>query len=115
MVRKAEGGKVAVDVSNLLFSLPYFVADGDGEVVVIVDGGSGGGGNANTKCPHCGLTISVVGLGPTHYPEAERQGVVNPFLGVIIFALAVSRLSLQQAVRSVVLCCGHVNQLEVEE
>ena len=117
VVRKAESGEIVVDVLDLFFSLAYFVAGGDGEIVVIavVDGGGSGGGDADAKRPYCGLTISMVGLSPTHHPEAERQGVINPLLRVVVFALVVSRLSPQQAVGSMVLGSGHVNKVEVEE
>jgi len=96
VVGKAESGEIVADVLNLFFSLAYFVADGDGEIVVIavVDGGGSGGGDADTKRLYCGLTISMVGLSPTHHPEAKRQGIVNPLLGVIVFALVVSGLLL---------------------
>jgi len=117
VVGVVESGEVVADVFNLLFGLAYFVARRNGKVIVVafVDGGGSGGGDANAKGPHCRLMISVVGLGPTHHPKAERQGVVNPLLGVVIFALVISRLSPQQAVRSVVLGSGHVNEVEVEE
>ena len=73
VVGKAEGGEVVADVFDLVFGLAYFVAGGNGKVVVIVfvDGGDSGGGDADAKRPHCGLTISMVGLGPTHHPKAE--------------------------------------------
>ena len=111
VVGKAESGEIVADVLDLFFGLAYFVAGGDGEIVVVavVDGGGSGGGDADAKRPYCGLTISVVGLSPTHHPEAKRQGVVDPLLGVIVFALIVSGLLLRQAVGSVVLGSGHVN------
>ena len=117
VVGKVESGKIVADVLDLFFGLAYFVAGGDGEIVVIavVDGGGSGGGDADTKHPYCGLTISVVGLSPTHHPEAEQQGVIDPLLRVVIFALVVSGLLLRQAIGSVVLGSGHVNKVEVEE
>jgi len=106
-----------VDVLDLFFGLVYFVAGGDGEIVVvaIVNGGSSGGGDADAKGPHCRLMISMVGLGPTHHPKAKRQGIVNPLLRVVIFALVISGLSPQQAIGPVVLGSRHVNEIEVEE
>ena len=94
VVGKAESGEIVADVLDLFFGLAYFVTGGDGEIVVIavVDGGGSGGGDADAKRPYCGLTISMVGLSPTHHPEAKRQGVVDPLLGVVVFALVVSRL-----------------------
>jgi len=117
VVGVAESGQVVAYVFDLLFGLAYFVAGGNGEVIVvaIVNGGSSGGGDADAKGPHCRLTISVVGLGPTHHPKAERQGIVDPLLRVIVFALVISRLLPRQAIGSMVLGSGHVNKIEVEE
>jgi len=117
VVGKAESGEIVADVLDLFFGLAYFVTGGDGEIVVVavVDGGGSGGGDADAKRPYCRLTISVVGLSPTHHPEAKRQGVVDPLLRVVVFALVISGLLPRQAIGSVVLGSGHVNEVEVKE